>query len=488
MTYAEKLAIFDEIRVKPTSFNGKSVRGIISIRHGTSTGSFELIYSYAEKVDVDRNMAGLLMAMPAINFTLFSKKLVLDFPVSDTDMEYLGRFVAINNKEVFVNKIARRRYEFFRKEFLPDESDITEENSLGITEMERTSEFHEREGMVSTDNGRVSVLSSGGKESLLSYGILKEAGAETHAFYFNESGSHWFTASTAYKYFSTNFRNVHKVWSNVDRLYRFFLRNLPVLDQDAIKRKADTYPVQLFIFPVYITALLPLAMERGITSVVLGDEFDDPREVTDYKGIRHYYGVFDQTHDFNSMMSDYLSAKTGYFRVWSAVYPVSGSVVEKMLISRYGELFSLQRSCHSCRSREGEMVPCGRCSKCLGIEMFTLAAGGDPGAINYSRESVENLEAMVASERMRLDSDELNLMKIKLGFSMADASLLKHVEGVHVLPDEDMPFEKVPVEFRDRISDLISVYAKGIYRLVDNQWNLVVPDQKNSDSVPTISS
>lgn len=487
-TYAERLAVLDEIRASVKSFDSRSVRGTVSIRQGETTKTFELIYSYGEDVAIDENQAGLMVAFPAINFTLFSRKFVLDFPASGTDLQFIRKLVETNNREVFINKIARRRYPFFREEYLPTDADITPDNSRGITEVSRTSIHESRDCRIEGDEGEVAVLSSGGKESLLTYGMLSELGSSPHSFFFNESGSHWFTAATSYRDFSSRHGNVHKVWSNVDRLYRFFLRNLEAIDQKVMRSKTDTYPVQLFIFPVYIMSLIPLAKARGITSVVLGDEFDDPREMVEYMGIRHYYGIYDQTHDFNDAMGQYLTSKMGNFRIWSAVYPVSGSVVEKALVSRYGGLFRLQRSCHSCRSIQGEMVPCGKCSKCLGIMMFVLAAGGNPADIKYSRDSIDNLAPMVAGERMRLDGDELKLMKQRLGFEKIDGSALNHVDGIHVLPDEEEAFQKVPETFRDGIRRILAQYAGGVYRLENGQWKEYGALQKNSDSVEPTSS
>lgn len=469
MNYAETLAVYDEIRVHPTSFDRRRIRGTVVIRKGSVEQVFNLIFSYSDDIGVDENLAGLILTMPAINFTLFSRKLVLDFPASDNDLRYIERLVRTNNKEVFINKLVRRRYEFFRKEYLPEEVDVTEENAVGITTIERTG-MHTEESIAPSGNGSVAVLSSGGKESLLSYGLLNETGDRTHAFYFNESGGHWLTASTAYRYYSSNFPDVHKVWSNVDRFYRFFIRNLEILDQSAVGRRADTYPVQLFIFPVYVMAFVPVALSQGIGSIVLGDEFDDPREMSDYQGIKHYYGIFDQTHDFNRLMTAFLFGKGMDIALWSAVYPISGSLVEKILINRYPELFRLQRSCHSCRSISGRVTPCGKCSKCLGIIMFTLAAGGNPEEILYSRAAVSGLGENLARERMRLDSDELNLMKEKLGFSGTATSGLDHVEGVHILPDESHSFEKIPERFRNGLKKIIQDYSKGDFFLVDQQW------------------
>lgn len=472
MKYAERIAVFDEIRVKPGKIEADRIMGTVTVSGGGSTREFELIFSYGERIEADMNTAGLILTMPAINFTLFSRRLVLDFPASDQDLKYIGELVRTNNREVFINKLARRRYEFFKPEFVPTDADITADNIDGITILERTEimEEHGRTGL--SGSGGVAVLSSGGKESLLSFGMLRESGADTHAYFFNESGGHWRTARTSYLGYSEMFENVHRVWSNVDRFYRFLIRELNILDQAAVRRRADTYPVQLFIFPVYLMALMPLAVVHGISSAVIGDEFDDPREMPEYRGFRHYYGIYDQTHDFNSLFTEYMHSRNMEFSVWSAVYPVSGSVVEKVLLRRYPELFRLQRSCHSCRNVNGQSVPCGKCSKCLGIIMFVKAAGGDPAAILYPDYPLEELKGLVEGERMRLDSDELTLMKARLGISGAQANGLEHVDGIHILPDESVPFEKVPGRYRDSIAAIIGEYCPGTYVLKNGEWKL----------------
>ncbi|MFP3912873.1 MAG: hypothetical protein ACLFUT_12435, partial [Desulfobacteraceae bacterium] len=48
--------------------------------------------------------------------------------------------------------------------------------------------------LLQTSRARHAVSSSGGKESLLTYGLLQELGIETHPLFVNESGRHWFTA------------------------------------------------------------------------------------------------------------------------------------------------------------------------------------------------------------------------------------------------------------------------------------------------------
>ena len=70
MSYAQKIAVLDEIRVRPTSFSGRSVRGTVSFSFKGTERSFEVIYSYNSDITINENIAGLLMAMPAINFTV----------------------------------------------------------------------------------------------------------------------------------------------------------------------------------------------------------------------------------------------------------------------------------------------------------------------------------------------------------------------------------------------------------------------------------
>lgn len=469
MGYLDRIAEFSNITVTPEEYGERRISGRIRIETNSGNLDFRVIFSYSDRIEVDRNLAGLVLTMPVINFTLFSKKLTLDYPASDADLDAIREFVRINNTEVFVNKLARRRYEFYRKEFLPSQEDITPENAVGLTQVVAL-ESHTDSDMRKT-GGSVAVFSSGGKESLLSYGMLREVDQNTHAFFFNESGFHWLPAKTAHDYYSTHYKNVHKVWSNVDRFYRFVLRNMKIIDQRMVNSKTDTYPVQLFIFPVYIMSMIPVALRSGISGAVLGDEFDDPREMPPFHGIKHYYEVYDQTHDFNNFISAYFRRKRIDFTVWSAVYPINGSVVERILVNRYPELFSLQRSCHSCRNIGGKIVPCGVCSKCLGILLFVLNAGGDPRKIEYSEESVRNLKQNVEKERMKLDPDELNLMKANLGFIVIqDREKLHHVPGIHMLPDENVPFQKVPEKYREGIMNIVRQYSGQVYRLSGDGW------------------
>lgn len=460
--YLEKLTVFDSITVSRPRIGKRRISGNITVSRNGSSESFELIFSYHEDISVNENLAGLILTMPVINFTLFTRLLVLDFPVTKQDFELIEKFVEINNTEVFINKLCRRRYEFFRKEYLPTDRDITQEAARGLTEIRANIvDVVPAASEITSDPDRVAVLSSGGKESLLTYGILKKYGFKTYPIFFNESGAHWRAAKTAFDSLSKVNPDTTKVWSNVDRFYRFCLRDLPLLEPSMITFKADVYPVQLFIFAVYIFAMLPVALKHGISALLMGNEFDDPREMPPYQGVKHYYEIYDQTWDFTSEVTRYFHEKKFDVSVMSILYPVGPTIVERTLIREFPELYELQRSCHSCSIHDGKVVPCGVCSKCKGVILLILNAGGDPEQIGYRKEHIDN--ARRDRSGLRLDTEEIEYL---YGNLTGDTQ----VTGMHIFPDETEPFSRLPGRMREALVDIFSRNTEGIYRLKDNTW------------------
>lgn len=468
-SYVRRMLTFNSIRVGSIRIRPKQISGEITLENRDgSKDSFTLIFTYSQEVEVNRNMAGLILTMPVINFTYFSESLILDFPVSQRDKEIVKKFLVINAREVFINKICRRRYEFFRNEFLPEESEINEKNADGITRLITPMGFEDTGSDVMIQDSAM-ILSSGGKESLLTYGLLSEIGAKVYPYFFNESGGHWKTAKTSYDFFSRNYEDVLKVWSNADRFYRFMIEHIDIFNSSVLKKRADDYPVQVFTFPVYVFAAIPLVRKFGIGNVVMGNELDDPRDMPLYHGMKHYYGIFDQSNDFAEMISQYLRSKGIDSTLWSAVYPISGIKVEEMLVKRYPSLYRLQRSCHSCRYENGELKPCGTCTKCLGVMMFVEAADGNPEDILYGRKELDKLRENVFSSNMRIDTDELSYIKKKL-WGIGPGSIESHVSGIHKLPWDSSEMERIPEIFRGRIKGIYSGYCSGVYELENGEW------------------
>lgn len=465
--YIDNIISFNNIEVSIDKIEKRRITGYIKL----DDFSYRLIFTYAEDIDVDRNIAGLILTMPAINYTYFSRKLILNFPVSQRDIKLIKDFMVINAHEVFINKIINRRYDYIKPEFIPSESDINKENADGITELVCPEIVKDGNPWI-TDREKVAIMSSGGKESLLAFGIFNEINMKenNYAFYFEESGSHWLTAKTAYDYYRTNFGNIMKVWSNTDRFYHEALKHLKIIKQEMIDIRSDDYPIQVFIFPLYIFLLLPMIRKYKIGNIIMGDEFDDPRGMGDYRGLKYYYGIFDQTYDFNRMVSVYFRDKGINSNVYSIVYPVTGYVEERILMERYRNLFLQQRSCHSCHEKDGVIYPCGKCSKCLGILLFIESAGGDPRDIMYSDTDMRLLGRRLLKSRLRLDPDERQYAEYKLGFSENGSMEINHVAGMHIMPYEEDVLSAVPENFRHSIKKILSRYTDGKYELKDNIW------------------
>ena len=470
LPYGERMAFFSSITVSVSSIETRRIRGRVDFVLDHVEHSFEIIFTYSENISVDENLAGLIITMPAINFAYFSREIILNYPVSEVDRAIIEEWTRINNREVFINQICRRRYEFFRPEYVPDSSDITPENSYGFTKVSFPISMKDKDRSEINRDG-IGILSSGGKESLLSSGIFTEIGTDPYHIFYNESGAHWLPAKTAYDHMRSSGKNVEKVWSNTDRFYKFGLRLLPCIDMEVVAKKADSYPIQAFIFPVYIFALLPIAMKEKIGNLIMGDEFDDPLEMSDFHGMKHFYGVYDQTNTFNSRITRYFIEKGFNIRVWSAVYAINGSIEEKILIRRYPDLFSLQRSCHSCRKVGDEIVPCGICSKCLGILLFILAAGGNPRIIGYQDVHIMNLEKNIVSGNLRLDREELDLMKMRVFKKENPAG--SHVDMLHIFPEESTPLSLIPDMFRENIKRILSQYVAGTCSIENGSWKKI---------------
>ncbi len=460
--YYERVRSFNRITVSLDSLEKRRISGDINV----DGRDFKLFFTYDEDIDIDSRIAGIILAMPTINYAYFTKEIYLNFPIDQFSFDLIKKFIKINNVETFINSIVRRRYNFFNEAYLPSDTDVTQKNAEGDTIISAKS-FTEPGKPWPTEKNRSMILSSGGKESLLSYGIMKEVGSETYPVFFNESGGHWKTAKVAYDYFSRNIENTHKVWSNVDRFYSFMNNSMKVLNRSEIKKKADSYPIQMFIFPVFIFSMIPYVRNHSIGNIILGDEFDDPVYEKPYNGIKHYYGVYDQTNDFNNTLSEYFRISGINSTVFSIVYPVFGTMVEKILVRRYPDLFRNQRSCHLCRYEGKEIKPCGTCTKCLGILLFVLNAGGNPGDIGYSSENVRDLKAILESADMRIDPSELTYLKESVFDGKKEET---HVEGIHILNGEKIPFSLVPDMYRNKIENIFREYSNGYYSLENGQW------------------
>jgi hypothetical protein len=435
----------------------------IKIRYVVDGDIIELLIKYSRPLDIEIEDARLISIPPLVNYSLFTKEIEAEFPISHEDYNFFKEMMKINSTEVYVNKLIKRP-EFFKKELLPDKPDKKEAEYIPNMKFN----FSDIKKTINGD-GSVAILSSGGKESLLTYGMMKEIGSEVFPIYVNESGGHWRTAKTAYDYMMNNDPNTIKVWTTVDRFYKEMNKKVNVLNERALKMWSDTYPIQLFIFPVYIFTILPYIRALKISYVMKGDEFDDPRNMKTENGIRHFYGIYDQTMEFDKKITEYFKIKELNTIFFSAVRGISGYVEERILFNRYPEIAALQRSCHSCHYEEGNIVPCGKCSKCNGVLLFLLANSIDPKIIKYKNEDINDFKNNYRSRLYRLDDDEKEHSMFKLSRGK-EGKPHEHIEKIHECT-ECCESKYIPEDFKDKLMNIMKYYTNGITILKDGEWD-----------------
>jgi len=467
------LLSFSSITLSEPLIKNHAVQATVHLTHrdGNET-SFPLQLSYETTLqESDLPLLRLACSMPLLNYGLFSEKFILEFPLSISDIHLLDHLNNVFSRDIYVNKILRRRTNYILSEYLPDETNIKPSDSLPRTQIIPKNKQEDTTLSSSIDMNRCGVLSSGGKESLLTYGILKDLDASVYPLYVNESGGHWRTAKTAYMYHKAHDEHTMRVWTNVDRFYNFMLDNLHFIRKDYREIQADTYPIRLCIFPFYIFALLPLFIKNQIGNLLIGSEFDDQRERPVYKGIPHYYGVYDQHQDFDDVMNQWYVKRIPSMVQWSALRSISGLIVQRILVKRYPDLGQLQRSCHSCHSINGSIIPCGRCSKCLGVMLFLAANKADPKMMNFQEKDINCFSKRLKTAKLRLDEDEKN-HSLYLSDNIMDTpnpQTTQHVETIHVERTLCDPL-RIPERFRSSLYQILIKDTLGYSILQDNTW------------------
>lgn len=460
------LLCFDYILVEKPRVGLRQVKARYVLGIEGEELSYELIHSYEEKIPEVEVYAKLMSIVPAINYGLFTPEIRFDFSLDPRDLEFFRDMMEITANDILVNRIYTRTG-FVREEFIPKK--ITPQPLAEVVPESIEEEPLEFE----PDYNRCAVMLSGGKESLLTYGLMKELGCEVYPFFYNESGGHWRVAIPAYRWFRENEPKTKRVWSNADRLYTFIEKNMKIL-QNVGKPRAEVYPIRLFFFEGYAFAFLPLIHKYGVGNIIFGNEYDDPRGLTyEFHGIPHYYATYDQSQAFEKYMTSWFEERGFGIRQWSAVRPITGLIVERILHNRYPELFKLQRSCHSVHKEGDDYVPCGRCFKCNGVLTFLLANGIDPTIIKYKPEHIETLPERLKNGLVRLDRDELEqslyLIKRRNPDFPLEGKPHWHVEMLH-FDDRNSHFDNIPPEFRERLYRIYEGYTKGYVYLKGDEW------------------
>ena len=482
------LLAFDTLEVGPVVLKKNSLTVPYAVINKNKKESTELIYSFEEDVfnpanESHINLAGMIGAQVALNYGLFCNKITFIGLFDNIDRIALRDWAENTAKEIYVKKILEPNpflTEEFKnipavklKSYLRAKLDFRENDQEPVkTKWEYWN----------TDKQKHCILSSGGKDSLLTYGLINELGFETYPYFINESGRHWFTAINAYKYFKSNVKGTGRVWTNSDRVFSWMLKFLPFIKKNYSSIRADIYPIRLWTVAVFLFGVLPLMRKHGIGRLLIGDEYDTSTKVN-YKGIQHFDGLYDQSRYFDDQMSRYFMRKGWAISQFSVLRQLSEMLIETILAKRYPHLLKNQVSCHASH-KEGERVkPCGKCEKCRRIVGMLTAIDVDPKICGYTDEQIKKCliglsrqsvhQEAAGSQHLLFLLREKNLLDFDKNKS---AKVKEHPEILKVRFDQERsPMAGIPQELRKPLYKIFMEHSKGAARKVSRNWIDVNP-------------
>ncbi len=483
MTKLESFITVKKLSIRKIHIEPRKIKAEYCVeKFSGETSSMELIYSYdmprfKKKLSKDVNLASMILAQVALNYGIFCETIEFDGLYDVTDQKFLINMMENTSREILVNKL------LIKNEFIKNPwNELVHEKKSKYTQANIkfvNNDFSEMKLEKCSEENNMNayaILSSGGKDSLLTYGILKEIG-EVHPVYINESGRHWFTAFNAYRHFKENEPNTSKPWCNCDRIYNWMLKQFPFIREDYATIRADIYPIRLWTVAVFLFGALPVARDSKAYNILIGDEYDTT--VTEIShGMKHYSGLFDQSKYFDKTMTDYYGAKGWHFRQYSILRSMSELLIMKMLVKRYPHLQKHQVSCHAAHKVEERMEPCGKCEKCRRIIGMLKSLDENPEHCGYNKKQIEfGLEELENKSVKQIGSDAAHLYYLLLKKELIKSTPLtkklakEHGEITKLRFDKERSsIEDIPEHVRKPVFDLLIKYADGAVKKINNKW------------------
>ncbi len=471
------LEVFDKLEVGPVKLSRNSLRMPYSIFRKGKKNSYDLIYSYSEAVfqpdsPVDENLAGMIGAQVALNYGLFCSEINFIGVFSTEDASFIREMMENTSREIYVKKFLEPHPFITGKAAkLP----IVVQSKYTRAKISFKNKLKDSLNLPwTTSHSGYCILSSGGKDSLLSYGLIDELGKETHPIYINESGRHWYTALNAFRYSEKNIANTAKVWTNCDRLFNWMKRQMPFVKKNFSNYRMDEYPIRLWTVAVFLFGALPLMKKRGLGRLVIGDEYDTTREMN-YFGIPHYDGLYDQSRLFDEALSKYFTKKKWNVLQFSILRPMAEIMIQKVLVKRYPELQAEQVSCHATHIRDHRIYPCGKCEKCSRIIAVLKAMDEDPERCGYTKEQIRNCLASIENRKINQigeDSNQLLFLLANKGLiSKARKGISENSNTMKLRFDPvASPLQSIPADIRKSLLSILAEYTQGAITRTGKRW------------------
>jgi hypothetical protein len=476
------LCVIDRLVVGPVRLERKRLKMPYTVIRGGRRDTIELIYRYEQDVfgpdnPQSRNLASMIGVQVALNYGLFCREMAFIGPFDRNDRKFITDMAENTAREIYIKKFLEPNPFLTRK---AAELPAIKKNSYLYSKIifddgNDTLNKSKFDDKWESDRPAYAVLSSGGKDSLLSFGLLNELGEYVVPIFVNESGRHWYTALNAYRYFNGHVSGTARVWTNADRLFNWMLRHLPFVRQDFARFRADEYPIRLWTVAVFLFGALPLMRIRGLNRLVIGDEYDTSRKMY-HNGILHYDGLYDQSRYFDNAMSSYYKRKRWGIKQFSIIRQLSEVIIEKILVERYPDLQKQQVSCHATHVERGRIYPCGDCEKCRRIVGMLVALDADPTRCGYNSRQIKNILRELAHTRLRQDADTagqtLYLLSQKgMVPSEKPSKIRSHPQIMKIMIDKDKsPVGEIPDDLRKRLFSIYLEHTEGAAERLGKTW------------------
>jgi creatinine amidohydrolase/Fe(II)-dependent formamide hydrolase-like protein len=482
-SFPDFLKAYDRLEVGPVKVEPQRITAPYTVVRGAAQEQAELIYRWEEPVfdpkdPADANLAAMIAAQVALNYGLFGDEIVFRGPFDEADRRFLASMAENTSREIWVNKL-----------LAPNPFLVGEASKLEAVRLENYQRAALRFDEPAppgapaaapsagpewpVERTRHAVLSSGGKDSLLSFALLREIGRETHPIFLNESGRHWYTALNAYRELAATVPQTARVWTNSDRLFTWWLRRLPFVRPDFDRIRADIYPVRLWTVAVFLFGALPLLRKRKIGRLVIGDEYDTSVRSTTH-GITHYDGLYDQSRWFDNALTRYFGRKRWGVSQFSILRPLSEFLIEKILAERYPEVLRLQMSCHMTHVDGDRVRPCGACEKCRRIVAMLAAIHADPGMLGYTTEQIDRCLKALETQPVKQEAagaEHVYALLVDRGRVPPKAKMRRHPEIEKIRFDaERSPFDAIPVDLRRPLLRIFAAHSQGLVERQGRMW------------------
>jgi 7-cyano-7-deazaguanine synthase in queuosine biosynthesis len=480
----ETLTVFKRLDVGNIIVGKKRITATYTLTHYNGRQvSNRLIYSYERDLfdtndPVGRNVASVILAQLALNYGLFCETIHFDGVYDEADRKFIRQMTENTSREIYIKKILSPN-PFLTGNALHINFEKKERytNAAITFATDSFPPVRSRHGSREPDKNRHVILSSGGKDSLLTYGLLNELGKEVMPVFINESGRHWFTALNAYRYIKDNDARTARVWCNSDRLFAWMNTQMPFIRRDFRAVRADDYPLRLWTVALFLFGALPLAMSFNAGRIVIGDEYDATQKMS-FRGVDHYNGYFDQSRYFDRTLSRYFRAKGWNISQFSLIRTLSELLIMKVLVKRYPRLQEQQVSCHAAHVEGHRSYPCGRCEKCRRIVGMLSALGEDPRRCGYTSQQIEgSLRSLAAAGVHQIESDAAELYYLLAQKGLVEKNIMTarlaraHEETLKLRFDGiRSAFDDMPVDLRKPLFSIFLQYADGAVRKTAGGW------------------